>query len=369
MKKSIVAIMALLLFFSGAAYAQESDMFEMYSGGAELPQYYAEEYLADETLEESAKKAADGESILSFKEIGQKFVLRFKKEWADTLKLSGRIILIVILFYAVTSLSFYEDHSKTIFIACYAIVCSVLFERFSEAANVGKAAISSAVAFIDGIVPVIAVMTATGGAAVTASSVNAIVLGAVAIISNCLKWVIFPLAYTSVVLAIAGNISDGFSFCAASDFLKKAIKWTTGALLTVFTGILGVQGFTSSSLDAAVAKTAKFVVGSGIPVVGGVLSDSVETMASCSSVIKSATGYAGVAALLSICFVPAIKMAAICLSVHFASAVCEPFCEKRMFNVIKSVADAISLMTGLLIAVGIMLIICIAMLMSFGIRG
>ena len=49
--------------------------------------------------------------------------------------------------------------------------------------------------------------------------------------------------------------------------MKSSIVWTLGVILTVFIGVVSLEGSLTSSVDGITAKTAKAAVSSLIPVV------------------------------------------------------------------------------------------------------
>ena len=49
--------------------------------------------------------------------------------------------------------------------------------------------------------------------------------------------------------------------------MKSSIVWTLGVILTLFIGVLSLEGTLTSSVDGITAKTTKAAVSSLIPVV------------------------------------------------------------------------------------------------------
>ena len=63
-----------------------------------------------------------------------------------------------------------------------------------------------------------------------------------------------------------------------------------GIVLTIFVGVVSLEGTLSSSIDGITAKTGKAVVSSAIPVVGKILGDAVDTVLGCGLILKNAVG-------------------------------------------------------------------------------
>lgn len=73
-------------------------------------------------------------------------------------------------------------------------------------------------------------------------------------------------------------------------------------MFTIYLGLVSIQGHITS-VDNFTVKTAKFVIGNFIPVVGGFVSDSVDILLSSSQLIKGVFGGIGLIVLVGICLV------------------------------------------------------------------
>lgn len=67
-----------------------------------------------------------------------------------------------------------------------------------------------------------------------------------------------------------------------------------------FVGLLSIKGLLAGAADSAVAKGAKFLIGSFVPVVGGAVSDALGSIVSSLSLVRGATGAFGILAVLLI---------------------------------------------------------------------
>ncbi|MDX7255030.1 stage III sporulation protein AE, partial [Klebsiella pneumoniae] len=81
-----------------------------------------------------------------------------------------------------------------------------------------------------------------------------------------------------------------------------------GTFLTVFLGVISVQGASAAVSDGMAIRTAKFVTGNFIPVLGRMFTDATDTVISASVLLKNTVGIIGVAILLLIAAFPAIKV-------------------------------------------------------------
>src|SRR5699024_8220696 len=91
---------------------------------------------------------------------------------------------------------------------------------------------------------------------------------------------ILPLLFTSVLLYIVSTINESYKATHLANLLKNVALGALGGFLTIFLSILSLQGASSAIQDGVAMKTAKFVTGNFIPVVGRTFTDAADTMLS-----------------------------------------------------------------------------------------
>ncbi len=87
-------------------------------------------------------------------------------------------------------------------------------------------------------------------------------------IGTLIHAVVFPLLFFSAILGIVSCLSDKYKVNQLAGLLRKVSVGILGSLLTVFLGIISVQGATAAVADGVTVRTAKYVTGNFVPVVG-----------------------------------------------------------------------------------------------------
>ena len=128
-------------------------------------------------------------------------------------------------------------------------------------------------------------------------------------------------------------------------------------ILTIFVGVVSLEGTLASSVDGITAKTAKTVVSSAIPVVGKILGDAVDTVLGCGIVLKNAVGIVGVIIVIGICIMPIIKLSILFLSYKLLAMVSEPIADKNIVGLLEQIGDVFKIFLGIICALSFMLII------------
>jgi len=132
------------------------------------------------------------------------------------------------------------------------------------------------------------------------------------------------LLFLSSILSIVSSFSDKYKVTQLAVLLRNISLGLLGAFLTIFLGIISVQGATSAVADGITIRTAKYVTSNFVPIVGRMFSDAADTVLGASLLVKNAVGMVGVVIIIIICVFPAIKIITLALVYNFSSAIMQP---------------------------------------------
>ena len=308
---------------------------------------------------------ADGSFNFDVGEIINKAIEIFTDEITNN---TGYLILFFILgaVSALVNLMDFKDKgtAETSFFACYTLCAGVCLKLFSNILEYATDVTDNMADFITKLSPVLTTLLLTSGKAVSASVFHPVLMAAVYVVTIVVKKCIIPLAVYSAVLNVVNNINEQVQISSFCKLLSSASKWILAASFTLFTGICGIYGFSAPSLDIMGAKTVKFAVGSLVPVVGGFLSDTLETVVSGSLMMKNVVGGAGLFALCTICLLPILKMSVMLLMIRLSAAIVEPITDKRIAKLISDMSGVITIIFAMVITISVLFIICISIIIS-----
>ena len=146
--------------------------------------------------------------------------------------------------------------------------------------------------------------------------------------------------------------------------MRCVIIWGIGIGLTLFVGIVSLEGTIATTVDGITVKTAKFIFSNGIPVVGKLLGDSVDTILGSTVVLKDAVGTVGVIILLVLLLTPLIKILMFLFMYSVANILIQPFAESRIVKSIEEVIEGIKVIGAILLTVNVMFIIGIVSMLK-----
>lgn len=336
----------------------------VYADNAEVSPYIEGESFFNDTVD----GLMSGELTINPIELINRFINDFTKEARSSIKTVLTLLLISVLSAVVNVLSssFGEKtSSEAAFFACFTLMSGLSLKCFTTALDYGAAVIKNMTDFITKLSPAFMLTIAASGAPASAAAFRPVLSGAVYIISMLIESTLMPLMTFGAILGVVGGISDKVQITKFCSVVRSVTKWLMAAVITIFTGISAIYGFNAPALDAMSAKAVKFAMGSLVPVVGGFLSDTLETVISGTRLMKNAVGTAGIIAVLAVCILPVIKIFIIQMVLRLAAAVAEPVTDSRISKMLWEVSQAVTTVFGVVIMTAVLFLINISLIIVF----
>lgn len=323
---------------------------------------YIKETFPDVDVQELITKSLKGE--IDNSSIYKTAISLFGKEVASGITALGSILVIIIVHSILKSISENlgnEGVSKIAYFIEYILIITIIVNNFYEILLVVKETISNLVGFINALVPILLALITATGQVTTGTMLQPILIFAIIFIGNIINIIILPLLTISMVLGIASNISDKIQIGNLANFLKSGIVWFLGLVITIFVGVVSLEGTLTSSVDGITIKGIKAVSSTFIPVVGKALGDSVDTVLGATSLIKNSIGFVGIIIVVLICLLPIMKLTILTILYSFTGAISEPLADKRIVNMINQMAGIFKILLGIMFFIAVLLIVGIAL--------
>lgn len=293
-------------------------------------------------------------------------IFSFLKGGFKTPFLTFSSVLAIILLSALLNEQGNASVNKTVMFATSLAIVGVIsvpvFSSISAAVN----AMKGCSVFIFSFVPVFAVIVAVGGRAATSASMSALLLGAANAVSFIANFAVVPLMSGYLGISIASSISDQFDNNTISAGIKKFSFWIMSFVSTVFLGILGLQTTVNASADNLTMRTAKFIIGSSVPVAGGVLSEALNTLTASMSLLKSSVGIYGVV-ICCLIFLPILlELLLWRFCIWLTIFVSSTFSVKKISGLLQSIDTVLSVLIGIILLTGAMFIISLTIIVGSG---
>lgn len=252
------------------------------------------------------------------------------------------------------------------FYACFTVISGIASAAFYEAALCASQAIENVAVFMRFIVPVLVTTLLTSGAAISAQTLEPTLLAIVEVAVWVIETLFIPGVMISTALNIVNGMSDKFKTDRMVKLLNSAVKWGLSVMLTVFVSLAGLKSIASAGADGLAVKLSKFAASNLIPMIGGILAESVETVLNCSVVIKNSVGILGIICLILIALRPVLKLGALLIIFRITAAVAEPVSEPKLITCISRLGDSISVLFSMIAAVTVMFVIVMTIMINAG---
>lgn len=377
--KKLITIFAILICIFGTSISiadaedevinSQMDSFNI-SNFIDEANKYSNDILKDIDIQELLNNAIKGE--LDTNQLLKNIFPLLGTEIKEALKVMGSILIVVLIHSVLKSISDNLNNKSVAQITYYVqyiLIATVIMTNFSSIITLTKEAVGNMISFIQLLFPLLMTLMLASGSVVSVNLVQPIILFIINLISNIFQSIIIPIILVGTALAIVSKISDRIQIDKLSKFLKSSSVWVIGILLTIFVGVLSIEGTLGSSVDGITAKTAKAAVSSFIPVVGKVLGDAVDTVIGCSAILKNAIGIVGVIVVIAICITPILKLAIITIIYHLTAALCEPIADSKIVSLITQMADTFKILLAILCSISVMLIIGITLVINISNTG
>lgn len=229
---------------------------------------YTNEFFEDIKISEVLNSAITGK--IDNNKILKKILKIFGEEIISSLKTIIAVFTIVLIHSVIKVIAENletSNISKIIYYVQYILIVTIVMSNFSDLILSITNTIQNLVGFMNTLVPLLITLMIYTGNIATSSLLEPIILFIIEFISNIIISLILPGVSIITALMIISKLSNKVQIGKLAKFLKSSIVWFLGIVLTVFVGVISLEGTLASSVDGITAKTAKAAVSSMIPVV------------------------------------------------------------------------------------------------------
>ncbi len=292
----------------------------------------------------------------------------FAGEIPKTLELMLQLLAIALLSGFIKALA--EGHPKGVqdvaSLVCHCFAVIVALYHFLSLVSVGREAITATASFIELSFPVLlTLLTAAGGIASAGIFQPAMTL-LCSSIAFVLRDVVVALVLMGAVMAVLNAMTGRVQLGQLYALSKSSSKWIIGLMSTLYFGITSLQGMTSAVFDGVSVRTAKYALDRLIPIVGSVVSGSVDTVLGCALLVKNAAGVAAILIAFSIVLSPLLRIGLGIFAFRIVAALTEPVADARMTKMLSSLADVLTYLFAAAMTLSVMFMITVGLLMRTG---
>lgn len=331
---------------------------------------YTGEFFEDIDISDILNSAIKGE--IDNSNIYKKILSKLGNEVQNGVKSLACILAIIIIHSILKSISESLENdniSKLIYYVQYIAIITVIMSNFSDIITLVKDTTTNLIGFMNTLIPVLISLMLYTGSITTTSILEPIILFMINFIGNLIQDILMPIILIITSISIISKISDRVQIDKISKFLKSSTIWFLGIVLTIFVGVVSLEGTLASSVDGITAKTAKAIVSSAVPIVGKILGDVVDSVLGCGLILRNAVGFVGVIVIIGICIMPILKLTVLTFSYKLIASISEVIADSKIVKLLDEIGDIFKILLAILVTVTFMVIIGTTLLVKMSNTG
>ncbi|MBE3520069.1 MAG: stage III sporulation protein AE [Firmicutes bacterium] len=245
--------------------------------------------------------------------------------------------------------------------ACFLVLAVMAWSSFQQCADMARQAVNDLLTLLYALVPVMAGLTASSGAPISAAALHPLVLGAGYVVATVITDIALPLLFTATAMEFAAGLGVEGRVSGASELLRQVAMMVIGVTMASFVGVVVSQRASAGVADGVALRTAKYLSSTFVPVAGKMVSDTMEMFFLASSALRSALGVAGSVLVLAVASLPLIRILGVLLAWKLAAASCSAFLPSRAGKSMRAVSSAIGLVATSVGVTAFVFVICISL--------
>ena len=221
----------------------------------------------------------------------------FGAAFSPALKTLCALLGLLIVSSVLSSLrkTLHDDSLSGVF-EMVSVLCIMLtlYRVVSSLCNAVSIYLSQLKNIVGAMVPVtIAIGSAGGNISASAVSGSAMMLG-LAFVEFIASSGLYPILQICFGFSVASGIGRGFELGALTKLIRGTFVWVLGFVSAVISAVMTFQTSIAARADSLSMRAIKFAASKTVPVVGGIASDAVATVAQSLSLVKGTVGWVGV---------------------------------------------------------------------------
>ena len=278
------------------------------------------------------------------------------------LKVGVTVVVILILSSLLKTVSLNTNGQAVFDYTVLALIIAMLAIPSASTIDLTIRAIKDISIFSIGFIPALCGILISSGNITSVGSTSATLLGVAELIMQLCGGIIAPLVSMYMAVSICASLSGSIKFESVTNAIKSGTVWVLSLISTIFLGVINLQSVLGKATDTLSLKTAKFIIGSSVPIAGGVISESLLTVKNSLSLIGTSVGIYGIFVMILVLLPVLFEIIIWRVVVKCLSALSEILSVNGHKNVFAAIDSAFAIILAILIFVGVIFIISTSIL-------
>lgn len=333
-------------------------------GMSDIDRYLTEENLSDVSFSELVKQLMADGMKLDFKAAGEALLQALFDDYAQNRKTLLQILTLAVAFSVLLQITSAMERGYLVqlsFLSVYLTVMLLLMKLFLIMTDIMEGFFAKLVDFMQMLQPVFCISMVFSTGSVSAGAYYELLLLLIYIVDVTFTKALLPAVRIYMVLQLVNHMMEEQLFSRAAELVSDGVKGCVKLLATAVVGLNIVQGLLAPGIDGVRRSTLAGAV-RAVPGMGQVVNSMTEILAGSAMLIKNSVGAAALLLLVSVSFLPAIKIAVFMVSYRLCAALIEPVTDKRISGAVASLGHAAGLYLKLMFYAVLLFFITIAVI-------
>lgn len=246
----------------------------------------------------------------------------------------------------------------------YLVLMGLAVTGFGLAVATARQVMESLQAFMLAMLPTLLTLLAGMGGIASAAIFHPLMITFTSTAATVVVGVVFPLIFLAAMLEIVSGLHEHYKLTNLAALLRQWAMYLLGFTFTIFMGVVAVKGAAGAVADGVTMKTAKFMFGSFIPVVGKMFADAADLIFGSGILLKNALGMAGAAAIFFIAIFPLLKILSLVLVYQVAGALVQPVGAGEVAKLLTTMARALQMVFASVAIVALMFFVAVTVIVG-----
>ncbi len=217
-----------------------------------------------------------------------------------------RLLCTVIMFSVIQRLADILGNNKAVYTEIITVICFLASCPMILSSVEGIITSCEAVqGFLIGYIPIFAGIIASSGNLSGATSYNAVLLYACESAAIAFTSIVKPLIMCMLAITAIKTINPQMPNITQS--IRRLVVTLIGFIMSIFLGIIGLQGIVGRTKDSLTLKAGKYIISSFVPIIGGTLNESYRTVKAGLDSIRNVIGTFGIVVVIAVLIIPIVQ--------------------------------------------------------------
>ena len=227
------------------------------------------------------------------------------------------------------------------FLGVYLIVMLLLLKLFLITAGTAESYLSKLTEFMQLLMPAFCMSMVFSNGSISAGAYYELLLLLIYLVNLVFVKILLPAVQIYMVLQLVNHLTEE-RFSRIASLMSDSVNWCIKILMSAMIGLNIVQGLLAPGIDGLKRSTIAEAV-RAVPGAGQIMNSMTQMLAGSAMLVKNSVGAAALAVLVSVSFLPLLKVSVFMLLYRGCAAFMEPVSDKRFCAAVSALGQSAAL--------------------------